>query len=136
VKQIKVPVDIIKLAMMLGFALAGGCAGQPYLSQAKIFIERPKDNGDINIYSCTVKMSSGQTAVMAGGEEALFIVGPGTYYLTAGSSNPYPTATRDSDWISDPVEITVTNSQVMRIVVVPKSKGSKYVGGWEFRQQQ
>jgi hypothetical protein len=136
VKQTKVPVNIVILLMMLGFALAGGCASRPHHSQAEIFIERPKNNGEINIYPCTVTMNSGQTAVMAGGENALFVVEPGTYYLTAASSNPDPTATRDSDWISSPVEITVTNLQVMRIVVEPKIKGSAYVGGWELRQHQ
>jgi len=121
---------------MLGWALAGGCAGPPHSSQAEIFIERPVNNGDINIYPCAVKMNSGQSAVMVGGENAMFIAEPGTYYLTIASSNPYPTTTRDSDWTSGPFEITLTNSQVMRIFVVPKSKGSAHVGGWELRQQK
>jgi hypothetical protein len=134
VKPIKVPAHVVKLVMLLGLALAGGCAGHPR-PQAEIFIERPKNDGVINIYPCMVKINSGQTAVMASGEDALFVVEPGTYYLTAGSSNPFPTATKDSDWISGPVEITLTNSQVMRLMVVPKRKGSAYAGGWEFRQQ-
>ncbi len=71
---------------------------------------------------------------MAGGEDTLFIVKPGTYYFTVGSSNPYPTTTKNSDWICGPFEITVTNSQVMRIIVTPKSNGSAYTGGWELRQ--
>ncbi len=136
VKHPDAPLNIIRLVMMFGFAFAGGCAGQPQRLQAEIFIERHQNYGDINIYPCTVKMNSGQTAVLASGDDTLFIVEPGTYYLTAVSSNPYPMATTDPYWTSSPVEITVTNSQVMRLVVEPKRKGSGYVGSWEFRQEQ
>ena len=73
---------------------------------------------------------------MAGGENALFVTAPGTYYLTIASSNPYPAATKDSDWLSGPFEITLTNAQVLRIFVVPKGKGAAHVGGWEIRQQK
>jgi hypothetical protein len=135
VKQIKVPKQVAKLTAILFLTSASGCADPPHRSQAEIYIERPENSGDINIYPCTVKISSGQTAVLVGGENGLFIVEAGTYDLTAGSSNPYPMVLKDSDWISDPVEITVTNSQVMRIVVKPKSKGSIYVGGWDLEQQ-
>ena len=106
------------------------------IRKLKSSLNVPQHNGDINIYPCTVKMNSGETAVLASGDDALFIVAPGTYYLTAASSNPYPAATKDSDWISSPFEIIVTNSQVMRLVVGPKSKGSAYVGGWEFQLQK
>ena len=126
---------LVKLLALLCLALASGCAGGPRVAPAEIFIERPSINGDINVHPCTVKISSGQTAVVVGGENGLFIVPPGTYYLTAASSNPDPQATRDSDWISDPFEITVTSSQVLRMVVEPKGRGSTRVGGWVFRQQ-
>ncbi len=121
--------------MGLCLALAGGCASQPARPQAEIFIDRPNNYGDINIYPCTVKISCGQTAVLVGGEDGLFVVEPGTYDLTAASSNPYSATTQDSDWAPHPVEITLTNSQVMRIMVEPKSNGRSYVGGWEFKQQ-
>jgi hypothetical protein len=131
----KAPGNIMKCVMGLCLALAGGCASPPPRPQAEIFIERPKNYGDINIYPCTVEISCGQTAVLVGGEDGLFIVEPGTYYLTAASSNPYPTTTKDSDWAPHPVEITITNSQVMRIMVEPKNNGRTYVGGWEFKQK-
>lgn len=125
----------MKLITILFLASAGGCADPPRRPQAEIFIERPNNYGDINIYPCTVEISCGQTAVLVGGEDGLFVVEPGTYRLTAASSNPYPTSTKDSDWAPHPVEITITNSQVMRIRVVPKNNGRAYVGGWEFERQ-
>jgi len=122
-------------ALALCLALANGCAAPPRPLQAEIFVVRPKDYGDINIYPCTVEISCGQTAVLVGGEDGLFIVAPGTYALTASSSNPYPTTTKDSDWAPHPVEITLTNSQMMRIMVGPKNDGRTYTGGWEFKPQ-
>ena len=133
-KQIKVPKQVAKLITILFLASASGCAAPPRRPQAEIYIERPENNGDINIYPCTVKISCGQTNVLVGGEDGLFVVDPGTYYLTAASSNPYPATTEDSAWAPHPFEITITNSQVMRISVEPKNNGRSYIGGWEFKQ--
>jgi hypothetical protein len=135
VKQIKGPGNVAKCVIAVCLVLVAGCASPPPRPQASIVIERPPNYGDINIYPCTVKISCGQTAVLVGGENGVFVVAPGTYDLTAASSNPYPTTTKDSDWAPHPVEITLTNSQVMRIVVGPKNNGRTYVGGWEFKQQ-
>ena len=116
---------------------ATGCTSQsPALqNNCKIFIYRPENNGFINIVPCTVKCSSGRKAVLHGGENDIFVLEPGKYSLTVTSANPYPEAKKDTDWESSPVEITVTNAQVMRIVVEPKSEGSAYVGGWVLQQQ-
>jgi hypothetical protein len=136
-RQIKMLASIIKFVAILFLISANGCASQSPASQnnCKILIERSENNGFINIVPCTIKCSSGHKAVLRGGENDLFIVEPGKYSLTATSANPYPAAAKDSDWESGPVEVTVANSQVMKIVVEPKSENSVYVGGWEFQQQ-
>jgi hypothetical protein len=123
--------------VILSLVVVSGCAGQPQVSQSncKILIERPENNGSINIVPCIVELSTGQKIILSGGQTNSFSVKPGAYFLTATSLNPYPDATKDSDWESSPVKITVTNLQVMKILAEPKSEGSAYIGGWVLQQQ-
>jgi hypothetical protein len=122
------------ITLISSLILLSGCVHQPQIPQnqspAKISIERPEDNGFINICPCTVKLNIGQKIVLSGGQTNSFSVKSGTYFLKVSSLNPYPDATKDSDWKSNPLKITITNSQAIKIIVEPKSEGSAYVGGW------
>ncbi len=121
-------------ALLFSLVLMNGCVCQSHIPQsqaiAQILIERPEDNGLINIFPCTVELNIGQKIVLNGGQANSFSVKSGTYFLKASSLNPYPHATRDSDWKSDSLKIVVVNSQVIKIIVAPKSEGSSYIGGW------
>jgi hypothetical protein len=122
------------LTLLFSSILLDGCANKPHVLQnksaAQILIERPENNGFINICPCTVKLNVGPKIVLIGRQTNSFSVQPGTYFLKVSSSNPYSDATKDSDWKSNPLKITVTNSQVIKIIVEPKSEGSAYTGGW------
>jgi hypothetical protein len=122
------------LTLLFSLVLLNGCANQPHVLQnksaAQILIERPENNGFINIFPCTVKISAGKKIALHGGENESLFVKTGTYFLMASSLNPYPDATKNSDWKSSPLKITVTNSQVIKIIIEPKSEGSTYTGGW------
>jgi hypothetical protein len=121
------------LTLFFSLILLNGCAGQ-HVSQNRsashILIERPENNGFINIFPCTVKISSGKETVLHGGENESLFVRTGTCFLMASSSNPYPKATNNSDWKSNLLKITVANLQVIKIIVEPNSEGSSYSGGW------
>jgi len=122
----------ILFSVVLAILLAG-CATRPHIDEqptAQILIERPENNGFINIFPCTVKFSSGKAIALRGGENATLFVKAGTYDLIASSPNPYPSATKISDWKPGSLKITITNSEVIRIIVEPKSEGSTYTGGW------
>ena len=113
--------------------LLNSCTFQPNISKlstSKIFIERPENNGFLNIIPCTIQLDAGSKFILLGGQTNFFWVKPGKHSLIAKSVNPYPDALNDSDWKPASFEITITNFQTTRIILEPKSQGSTYIGGW------
>jgi hypothetical protein len=122
---------ILFSAILLTF-LNGG-AIQPQIDKqptAKISIERPENNGSINIVACVVEINPNQKIVLRCGQTNSFSVRTGKYFLKASSSNPYEFSSKGSEWKSDRLKIVIGDSQVVKIILEPKSKGSTYTGGW------
>lgn len=122
---------ILILALLVIFMI--GCATQSNISKlpnAQIFVERPENNGSINIVRCLVQLNESQKIILSGGQTNFFSLKPGTYFLTANSVNPYDPSSREMDWNSNQLKIAVTNSQIMKIILEPNSKDSIYIGGW------
>ena len=113
--------------------LLSACAAQQRTNKkltAQIVIERPENNGSVNIVPCIVGLNSGQRFVLNGDETNSFLVESGTYFLTASSVSPYETYSKSSDWKSNRLKIAIADSQVVKITLEPKSKDSTYIGGW------
>ena len=113
--------------------LLNGCAIQPQIDKqptAKIFIERPENNGSINIVPCVVELNPNQKIVLSGGQTNSFSVRTGKYFLTASSVNPYEISSKSSEWKSNRLKIVIADSQLVKIILEPKSKDSTYTGGW------
>lgn len=119
--------------LILFLIVLNGCTIQPRvngLPNAQIFVERLENNGSVNIVPCVVELSAGKKIVLLGGQKDSFFVKPGIYFLTANSVNPYELSSKSSDWKSNRLKITIANSQIVKIILEPKSKGSTYTGGW------
>jgi hypothetical protein len=113
--------------------LLNSCAIQPHTDEqptAQIIIERPENNGSINIVPCIVELNPVHKIVLSSGQTNSFFVKHGTYFLTASSVNPYELSSKKSDWKSNRLKISIGNSQTAKIILEPKSKDSAYTGGW------
>lgn len=104
-----------------------GSAGVP----ATIVVQRPENNGSVNILRCTVIFSSGQSIGLSGGEAATLSVPAGSVWMEASSFDLYHPENADPRaWRSGRVRVCLGPGEVVRLSVEPKSKGSTYVGGW------
>jgi hypothetical protein len=102
---------------------------------ATIVVERPENNGSVNILPCTIAFSSGQKITLSGGETATTSVSAGFLWVEASSVDPYHPETTDlGAWRSRRVEIRLRPGEVLRLSVEPKSRGSTYVGGWSIQR--
>jgi len=113
--------------------LLNGCIIQSHSDKqptAKIFIERPENNGSINIVPCTVKLNTGEEIILSGGQTNSFFVKAGTYFLIASSVNPYELSSKNSAWKSNRLKISIADSQMVKIILEPKSEESTYIGDW------
>ncbi len=131
-------ISIILLAFVVG---TGGClhpgsGGRSQSARAKIKIERPENNGSVNIVPCTISLSDGQTCILTGGDSTTVLVRCGTFWVAASSLDPY--APSDSGypvaWRSPRVAFHIGPGETVRLSVEPRSKGSTYIGGWTIRR--
>jgi hypothetical protein len=98
---------------------------------ATVAIERPENNGSINLLPCTLSFSSGQTITLSGGETASVSVPAGPIWVQASSTDLYhPEDADPKAWRSGRVKICLQPGGTARLSVEPSSKGSTYVGGW------
>lgn len=134
-RRLSYPVSVIALAAPLFLAL--GCAHvttgqQGGTAMATVRVDRPEDNGSVNIVPCVIVLNDGQTCALSGGDSVMISVQPGRLWLAASSLNPYssPDSGYPTAWRSHRFHFHVARGEVIRISVEPKSRNSTYVGGW------
>jgi hypothetical protein len=94
-------------------------------------VERPENNGSVNILRCAITCSTGQRAELGGGETARLTVPAGSVCVEASSIDPYDPENHDPKaWRSRRMRMRLEAGEVVRLSVEPRSKGSAYIGGW------
>lgn len=128
--------------LLLIVALVGaGCShtksgshAQP--GQATVEIQRPENNGSVNILPCTISLSDGQSCKLIGAEQMVFSVQSGALWAAASSPDAY--ASPDSGypvaWHSRRFRFQLHAGETVRLSVEPRSRGSTYIGGWTIKR--
>ena len=121
--------------LLLVFAGAGCLfpdSGQhSHTAEASIEVERPENNGSVNILACTITFSDGQRCLLRGGDHAVVSLRSGDLWVVASSPDPYRLDSADSSvWRSPRFNFYVGPGETLRLSVEPKPEGSTYVGGW------
>ena len=128
--------SVVSVCLLGLFAVTSGCVhpdsgNGSRFARSKVEIERPENNGLVNIVLCTVTISDGQTRILSGGDQAVVSVRSGTFWVMASSGNPYPYGSKE--WRSPRVKLHANPGETLRLSVWPRSRGSTYVGGWNIR---
>ena len=97
---------------------------------AQICVERPENNGMVNLVPSHVVFSNSQELTLIGGQSACIFVANGVYSFVVQSSNPYPAAINLKAWTSKKIEVHLKKGDAVVFEVLPKSEGAAYVGGW------
>jgi len=85
---------------------------------AQICVERPGDNGSLNIRPADILISDGPTLTLLGEQASCAYVRPGRYTLWAQSRDPYdPGSTNETAWKSISVSLSVGANEVSRFEV-------------------
>lgn len=122
---------ILPLAWSLGIYSLRGTEHLCSPPTAIVVLERPENNGFLNIVRCTITLSSGEKVELSGGESRSVSIPEGHAWLEVSSFDPYcPESRHPKPWRSGRFKIHLKQREVMRLVIKPKSKGSAYVRGW------
>ncbi|SRR5713101_919827 len=98
---------------------------------AQICVERPENNGIVNLVPAHVVFSNNQELTLVGGQVACIFVANGIYSFVVQSSDPYnPESTNLKAWTSKKIEVHLKRGEVATFEVSPKSEGAAYIGGW------
>lgn len=131
--------DRIKiLAIFSGFAgiivsssLAIEYKPQQEVLSSQICVERPENNGIVNIVPAEVVFSNQQRLSLVGGQAGCIFVAVGDYSFGVQSSDPYnPESPNPKAWISTETKVSLKIGAVAAFRVLPKADGATYVGGW------
>src|SRR6266581_4839675 len=96
-----------------------------------IEVQRPENNGSVNIVPCALVFNDGQRVTLSGGEQAVVSIRSGRSWVTAFSVDPYGQKSGDLNrWRSRRFRIHVGKDERLRLSVEPRSKDSAYTGGW------
>lgn len=123
--------------LLLVFVLTGAGCRHPHsrrhneVAPTTVFLERPENNGSVNIVPCTITFSDGQSFELLGGDHVVVTVRPGDLWVIATSPDPYgPDFVDPAAWRSPRFRFHVGRGKTYRLAVEPKSRGSAYTGGW------
>ncbi|HEY3176420.1 MAG TPA: hypothetical protein VGK94_11755 [Candidatus Polarisedimenticolia bacterium] len=119
--------QFLKLALMAAAILGAGSIAAtvrtwprwiPHLT-AQICVERPENNGVLNIRYAQVVIRGGPTLTLAGGEAACaWVEGGGVYYVWVQSRDPYdPTDTGPTAWRSTDLKLEVKQNSRVDLLV-------------------
>jgi hypothetical protein len=98
---------------------------------AQICVERPENNGMVNLVASHIVFSNNQELALVGGQAACIFVADGVYSFVVQSPDPYkPGATNPKAWTSKEIKARLKRGEVVVFEVIPKSEGAAYIGGW------
>lgn len=96
-----------------------------------ICVSRAEDNGALNIRPAHIRFDGQRALSVFGGDHKCIKAASGHHIVEAYSSDPYdPDIKNENAWRSQPIEITVTGSKKIKLIVKPISKGPTYTGPW------
>lgn len=98
-------------------------------ASSSICVQRPENNGILNIRPAIVGFSNGQSLTLSGGEKNCIQVSPGSYTAVAISRDPYD-PNNSNPWDSKPIALQVGESSIVNLELVPDL--SKDIG-WELK---
>ncbi len=127
----------LKLAVLVSAVPA--IAGEPSWPRwtelpAQICVERPENNGVLNIREVDVVIERGPALSLMGGQAACVFVDVGKHTLWIQSRNPYDPASVDPKaWKSAPITVDVKRGERVELQVCGEGARSTYTG-WSIRQ--
>ena len=103
---------------------------------ATVVVERPENEGSVNIVRCTVVFSTGHRIELGGGENTTVTVPAGSVWVEASSIHPYRYSEPPNPraWLSRRMNMRLRPGEVVRLLVEPRSRGSTYIGGWTIKR--
>jgi hypothetical protein len=94
-------------------------------------IERPEENGSVNILAVEIAIDGKSSGSLVGGQARVINVGPGDHSILVYSADPYDPSSKNDAWRSMEIKVRLVNDSIVHIAIIPKTRGSSYVGGWE-----
>jgi len=119
-------------------SLLGACTKNkmPQPSQtnlsSQVHVERPEDNGVLNIRMVDVIIDDQQIRSLLGGQVASAHLAPGKHFIRAESAEPYdPSST--NKWKTESICFDINKAETKRFLVSGAGNGSTYTH-WELRE--
>ena len=101
---------------------------------AQICIERPGDNGALNVRQASILIAGGPGLTLLGEQAACGFVAAGRHRLWVQSRDPYdPTSTDPEAWKSDPLTIAVGANERVELEVCGLARNGAYAT-WVIRR--
>ena len=124
---------MLRITVVVGLAGGLGAAVSPWPRSltnltAQICVERPENNGVLNIRPADIVIKGGPGLSLAGGEAACaYVEGGGKYALWAQSSNPYdPSAPDSAAWRSSDLQVSVEQGGRVELLLCAIGPGATY----------
>ena len=102
--------------------------------QAEVCIDRPENQGVLNILSTQITANGKYLISVIGGETKCVVVPLGLYEVVAQSPDPYRPEKESLIWKSAPLEIAVQSNATIKIVLTAISQGATYIGPWKLTE--
>lgn len=103
--------------------------------QAEVCIDRPENQGVLNIRPVEISSNGKDLFSIIGGEKKCVMVSPGQYELVAQSADPYRTEKKSVRWISAPLIILVQSNARIEIDLKAITKGATNTGPWKLTEK-
>src|SRR5262245_17428642 len=122
------------IAVTFGLAASSGWPRWTTRLTGQICVERPENNGVLNIRPSDVRIQGGPTLTLVGGEAACgYVEGGGKYTVWAQSRDPYdPSVRARAAWKSTNLQVEVKEGGRVELVVCAIGAKAAYQN-WEVR---
>lgn len=84
----------------------------------KICVERPENQGVLNIHETRIVIDDNQAFILSGGQAACAFISPGNHYLYAESYDPYdPNNKNPKAWLSNKITVVLEKGEMAEIEI-------------------